>query len=337
VLALTAFLDYLQQPNWRNIVVIAICAWFVQIVNPMAFALADFAMGGAFVFSCWQKRRFDWATALTLGLVAVIQIPLLVYSWNLLTRDPSWAVFSSQNSTPSPPPVYLLFGFGLFWLFAIIGAIKAIRKPDAGSGLALFWLIPALILAYAPLEVQRRFLLAITIPLTILAIPVIFDFSSWLQRRLSLGKTVGAVAIVALASFGSFFLVTIYSANISSRPPNLFEPAAVVEAMDWLGQHGSPNDVVLASEPTAQMVAIRTPLRLYFGHEMETLHFEDKARDVENFYRGLQPEAWLESLSVNWVVFGPHEREWSASPPHSSRLKLAYQNTQVTIYRVVAP
>jgi hypothetical protein len=129
----------------------------------------------------------------------------------------------------------------------------------------------------------------------------------------------------------------IYSANIISRPANLFEPAALVQAVDWLGQNGNANEVVLASEPTAQLVAMRTPLRLYFGHEMETLHFAAKAREVEAFYRGQQPESWLASLPVTWVVFGPHEREWSASPPHSPRLKLAYQNEQVSIYRVGSP
>ncbi len=337
VIAVTAFLDHLQHPNWRNIVIIVICALFTQMTNPVVFALADCAMAGAFLFSCWQKRRFDRASALTLGLVAVIQIPLLAYSWNLLTRDPSWAVFSGQNSTPSPPLVYTLLGFGLFWPFAIIGAIKAFRKPDASFGLALFWLVFALILAYMPLEIQRRFLLAITVPLAILATPAILDFSEWLHRRLPVSKTAGTVIVSALISIGSFFLVLINSANISGKPANLFEPAALVQAVDWLKQNGSPNEIVFASQPTAQMVAVHTPLRLYFGHEMETLHFDDKALDVENFYRGLQPENWLESLPVHWVIFGPHEREWSQLPPNSSRLEPAYQNDSVIIYRVAAP
>ncbi|MGC1379203.1 MAG: hypothetical protein WA821_23435 [Anaerolineales bacterium] len=336
-LALTAFLDHLQRPDWRNVVVMALCALFAQILNPVVFALADFSMAGAFVFACWQKRRFDWASALTLVFLAIIQIPLLLYSWNLLTRDPSWAVFSSQNFTPSPPPVYVLFGFGLFWPFAIVGAIRAARKPEAGSGLAFSWVAVALILAYLPVEFQRRFLLGITVPLTILATPVILDFSAWLHRRARVSKAAGAIMVGALISLGSLFLVLINSANVASRPPNLFEPAALVQALDWLGQNGAADDAVLASEPTAQMVAIRTPLRLYFGHEMETLHFADKAREVEAFYRGQQPESWLASLPVTWVVFGPHEREWSSTPPRSPRLKLAYQNEQVSIYRMVHP
>ena len=337
-LALAAFLDHLQNPRWRNIALIAICALFTQIVNPIAFVLADCAMAGAFVFSCWQKRRFDLVSALTLGLLAVIQVPLLVYSLVLLTRDPIWAVFTVQNATLSPPPIYYLWGFGLFWPFAAVGAVRAFRKPDAGFGLAVFWGVAAFVLAYLPIEIQRRFLLAITIPLTILATPVLLDFSEWLHRRVPVSKATGAIFVSAMISIGSLFLVVVFSVSLINRSSsNLFEPAALVQAVDWLGQHGGPDEVVLTAEPTAELIGMRTSLRLYFGHKIETLYYDDKAREVGNFYRGLQPESWLESLPVTWVVFGPYEREWSSSPPRSPRLKLAYQNDLVTIYRVVSP
>ena len=107
--------------------------------------------------------------------------------------------------------------------------------------------------------------------------------------------------------------------------------------MDWLQQHGTANEVVLASEPTAQLVAIRTPLRLYFGHGMETLYYLDKQREVKNFFRGLQPPGWLEKLPVTWVICGPYERAGEGLVFSSPRLKLAYQNSLVTIYKVTSP
>ena len=337
VLALTAFLDHLEQPRWRHIAIMAACALFVQMVNPVVFGLADIAMLGAFVFSCWQKRSFNRLSALTLGLLAIIQLPLLAYSYNLLTRDPSWAVFTTQNATPSPPPIYLLLGYGLFWPFAVLGAINAFRRPSAGSGLAVFWAVATFTLAYLPLAIQRRFLLAATIPLGILAMPTIFEFSAWLGNRVSIRKSTGAVMIVMLTSLGSLFLVALYSINISARPANLFEPLALVQAVDWLGKHGGANDVVLASEPTAQLVAMRTPLRLYFGHEMETLYFDAKQSQVKSFYSGLQPQSWLAGLPINWVVYGPHEKELGTVAPAGPDLKIVYQNDSVTIYKVTPP
>ncbi|MGC1379205.1 MAG: hypothetical protein WA821_23445 [Anaerolineales bacterium] len=336
-LALTAFWDHLQRPGWRNIIVIAMCALFVQIVNPIAFVLADCAMMGAFVFSCWQKRRFNWTSALTLGLLAVIQVPLLVYSWNLLTYDPAWAEYNLQNATLSPPPIYYLLGFGLFWPFVAIGTIKAFRKPDAGFGLALSWSIAALALAYLPIAIQRRFLLGVTIPLAVLATPAILEFSDWLHRHLSFSKLTGAIVIAALTIISPLVMVSAYSVDMFHRPASLFEPAALVQATDWLNENGAPDQVVLAAEPTAQLIAIRTHLKLYFGHVMETLHYAEKAQAVERFYRGEQPAAWLQAQGITWVIFGPHEKPWGQFPPGLPNLKVAYQNDDVTIYKVVSP
>jgi hypothetical protein len=331
------FLNHLQRPRWLNIALIAVCAIFVQFVNPIAFIIVDAALAGVVAFSCWQKRRLDWTLVLSLGFLAIIQIPLMGYSFTLMTRDPAWAEFNRQNITLSPPPIYLLFGFGLFWPFALFGTIKALRQQNPNLGWAIAWTVFAIGMAYLPIAIQRRFLLAITIPLAVLATPAILEFSGWLHRRSPLSELTGATVIVALTIISSLSMIGASSMDMFQRPATSFEPAALVQAVDWLGQHGTPNDVVLAAEPTAQLIAIRTPLRLYFGHPMETLHYDDKEREVENFYRGLQPESWLENLPVTWVMFGPHEREWSSSPPDSPRLKLAYQNDLVTIYRVISP
>ncbi len=336
-LALTAFLDQLQNPHWRNIMIIAICALFTQIINPIAFVLIDCAMAGAFFFSCWRKRSFDWVSACALGLLALIQIPLLMYSFILLTRDPAWAEYNRQNITLSPPPVYLLLGFGLFWPFVFFGVIKAFRERDKGLGWAVMWSAFAVVMAYFPVIIQRRFLLAIGIPLAVLATPVIVEFSDWLHRHLSLSKLTGAIIVVALTIMTPILMISASSMDMARQSGQAFEPVALVQAVDWLGQHSAPDDVVLAVERSTQLIAIRIPARFYFGHPMETLHYNDKAREVENFYRGLQPEGWLENLPVNWVIFGPHEQQWSLSPPHSPHLEIAYQNDQVTIYRVVSP
>jgi hypothetical protein len=107
--------------------------------------------------------------------------------------------------------------------------------------------------------------------------------------------------------------------------------------VDWLAKNGTSEDVVLASEPTSQLVAIRTPLRLYFGHEVETLHFDEKSQEVERFYRGEQAPVWLQAKGITWVILGPHETEWRGIPLEPAGVEIAYQNSLVTIYRITYP
>jgi hypothetical protein len=335
--AITAFLDYNWQRRWQNIALIGVCAIFVQVVDPVVFILADVAMAGVFIFWCWRKRSVDFALALALALIALVQIPLMLYSYIFLTRDPGWAVFTTQNVTLSPPPVYLLLGFGLFWPFAIYGALRALRKQDANLGWAVFWLVAGFGLAYLPVNVQRRFTFTITLPLAVLATPILSDFSEWLHIRLRLSRYTGAVLFTGLASISTFLLVGYYTIDMTHRSSTLFEPTALVQAVDWLAKNGTPDEVVLASESTSQLVAIRTPLRLYFGHEMETLHYDEKSQAVERFYRGEQPDGWLEAQGITWVIFGPHETEWRQTPLGAAGLEIAYQNNLVTIYRITHP
>ena len=336
-IAITAFLDHLNRPRWQNLLVIGTCAIFVQIVNPIAFILADLAMGGILVLDIWQKGRINIPLALSLSLIAVIQIPLTVYTFVLLTRDPAWAIFTSQNITLSPPPLYYLLGFALFWPFVLAGLFKTFRYKDAGLGWAAIWTISAFGLAYFPVNIQARFLLAVTLPLAVLATPSLLEFSHWLSIHLHLGLNTGAVLVTALASMSTLLLVGTTSLGMAARPASLFEPAALVQAVDWLGKNGSPNDVVLAAEPTALLVAIRTPLRLYSGHAMETLNYAEKSQAVQRFYQGEQPSRWLVAQGITWVIFGPHEAEWRQTPLDSSGMENAYHNDQVIIYRVSHP
>jgi hypothetical protein len=335
-IAITAFLDQTVRPRWRNIAVIAACAILVQIVNPIAFILADLAMAGILVFFFWRNHRVDIPLALGLGLIAVIQIPLALYSFFLLTRDPVWSIFTAQNATPSPAPFHYLFGFGLFWPFAIWGAVSAFRTRS-DTGWAAIWVIGAFGLAYLPVAIQRRFLLAITLPLAILATPNLLRFSGWLRARLRLGANTGAYLVIGLASISTFLLIGILTLNVLKRTSPQFEPTKLVQAVDWLGKNGASEDVVLASEPTSLLVAIRTPLRLYSGHTMETLHYLEKVQALQRFSRAEQPSGWLGSQGITWVVFGPHELDWQVAATDPSGMEIAYRNDLVRIYQVLRP
>jgi hypothetical protein len=335
--AITAFLDLTRQTRWQNIAIIAACALFVQIVNPIAFILADASIAGVVAFAWWQTRRLNLRLVLNLGVIAALQIPLLLYSFILLTRDPTWALFTSQNVTLSPSLTFYLLGFALFWPFVIAGMIRALREQEPGFGWAFIWTISAFGLAYLPVYIQRRFLLAITLPLAVLATPSILDFSYWLGARLRMQKYSGAAIITALASLSTLMLIGTYSLTMKNRPAALFEPAALVQAVDWLGKNGTPDDVVLASEPSSQLVAMRTPLRLYFGHVMETLHYDEKTLEVQSYFQGNRPGSWLQAQGITWVINGPHEKTLTKNPLEGPELEIAYQNDQVIIYRVVFP
>jgi hypothetical protein len=132
-------------------------------------------------------------------------------------------------------------------------------------------------------------------------------------------------------------LIGILTLNVLKRTSPQFEPTKLVQAVDWLGKNGASEDVVLASEPTSILVAIRTPLRLFSGHTMETLHYVEKVQALQRFSKAEQPSGWLGSQGITWVVFGPHERDWVVAATDPPGMEIAFRNDQVRIYRVIQP
>ena len=91
---------------------------------------------------------------------------------------------------------------------------------------------------------------------------------------------------------------------------------------------------MLASEQTAQIVAQKTDLRVYFGHEMETLNFDAKQEDVKSFYENHKPSDWITNTSVKWIVYGPLEQDINSNFSPTQNLELVYDNQGVKIFAV---
>lgn len=300
-LSLLQFDAYLRDSRpWRLALIVALAA-LTQFVNPIIFVCADAALAG---MALSQLRQKPWLLAVLL-LLAAAQLPLLVYNWQLLTADPVWRQFTLQNETLSPPPVYYLWGFGLLWPLAAWGLRPAWQQNrPAAWGLGL-WLLTAFGLAYAPFAIQRRFLLGITLPLAFFAALGLENLPRLLRRQ--------RVWLLGLTVFSTLLFFPLSAASMLKRPAAFFYPAALEQASQWLLANASPAQLILTSERSAQILAQESGLRVYAGHEMETLHYHEKQTVVKTFF-----ESGALPAGVDWIFYGPEEkRNWPhfAPPP----------------------
>lgn len=335
--ALNLYLDYLDSGKWINIALISLLAVISQTTNPIAFATIDAAFAGAAGFLWWKNKKINWKQFYALGIIGMAQIPLLAYNFLVLAGAPIWSQFTAQNETLSPPPSFYFWGFFPFWAFALYGIILAFRKKNPNMAAIASWAVSGFALAYLPVLIQRRFLLGITIPLGILAIYGLSHMVEYATRKPSiLSKRKGLVyfSYVLLASISSIYLILGLGLYMQTRPADKFYPRDLESALVWLDKNTAPNDFVLASDTTGQLVAQRTRLKTYVGHLMETLFFEDKLSSVEAFYNGSAPANWLQQTPVRWVIFGPYEKGIAPAFIPPPDLQLVYQNKTVQIYKV---
>jgi hypothetical protein len=205
-------------------------------------------------------------------------------------------------------------------------------------GAAIFWIFIGFLLAYAPFYIQRRFLQNITIPLAILATAGLIKLVEYaesqtpglIHRRFSV-----IAAFIFLTSISSLQIGLSQVAYLQTHPQNLFYPADLDQAVKWFHDNAQYNDFVLASEQTSQLLAQKAGLRAYAGHEMETLHYTEKLEQVEAFFQGRRPE--LANIPIQWVVYGPLERQLHSTFEVLPNLELVYDISDIQIYRVKKP
>ena len=329
--ALKLFLDYFCKPKWNLIAAICALAVTCQITNPIAFVVVDLAFVGAVSFNWLQNKKLERHHILALFVIALAQIPLLVYNFSILVNNPLWNVYTAQNQTLSPPPSFYFWGFLPFWFFALPGILSAAKRRDIVSGALVIWVVSAFALAYSPVAIQRRFLLGVTIPLGILAVIGFEEISNW--AKLSGRKNLLLTAYVSVASISTLYFLLGSSLNLMSLPANHFYPRELQQALTWLNQHARPNDLVLSSKPTGELIAQYTHLRVYLGHEIETLYFERKTDEVTRFFNNQMDAGWAENTSADWVFYGPYEKELSGDFSFAPG-EVAYKSKNITIYEI---
>jgi hypothetical protein len=335
---LLLYLDYLEKGGWMRIAGSVVIAILTQFVNPIAFVLVDLALATTTLSTWIQKRKIDWQQFTALGVIGLAQLPLLIYNFNLLSNDPIWSQFTLQNETLSPPAIYYLWGFGLLWIFALVGFVSAIRQRNPAQFGAVAWIVTGLLLAYAPFAIQRRFLHGVTIPLAFLSTRGLMLGIQFLsQKSPFFARRTMSVIILAvfLMSLSSIYLILGRSLFLQNRPDKFFYPASLNPALTWLDENASPNDFVLSTVSSGELIAQKTDLRVYIGHPMETLNFAAKSRSVADFFQSQTDPDWLDGTKVTWVLYGPYERSvTNGTKFDDTGLTLVYNSEDVKIYRV---
>jgi hypothetical protein len=334
-IVLGLWLEYLETPVWRIPVIIGVVSVIVQFANPIAFAALDAGLAGAMFFAWWKSGSIRKKDAFALAAIAAAQIPLLAYNYEVLSNDPIWSRFTAQNRTPSPPFDYYLWGFGLFWLPALYGVYIGLREKSPATGASIVWIISGFVLAYAPVEIQRRFLQNVIIPLAILAV---LGLKHYLEAESDRGSARmrwrgGIVFLfIFVASISSIQLSLGRALYLQNLPEELYYPASVDAAADWLNEHAEYNEFVLALEATSQVIAQKTGLRVYLGHEMETLDYETKRLNVQHFFEGSAPE--IAQHPVQWVIYGPNEHALNPDFQPPANLELMFETGDLRIFKV---
>lgn len=299
----------------------------LAVVGAHLLALA----GNAYARRDWRRWRRWLSRALQAAIVAS---PIIVYNTVALATDPYLQAWERQNRILSPIPAHYLIAYGILLVPAIIGARRLLSGMTEGQLLPPAWVIMVPILAYAPVNVQRRLPEGAFVALAVLAALGLAGGRGGGARSRWLGP--GLLAI----SLPTTLLLLGGSLSASLRPGlPMFRPTAEIDAFEWIDENAEPASLILASFDTANALPAWAPVRVLAGHGPESAGLAKILPEIDAFYGAgdtpIDRAAFLERNEISHVFWGPMERaigDWA--PQAEPYLRQVFVEGEYQVFEV---
>jgi hypothetical protein len=313
----------------RSIVETSVLWFLAGLAQPLAALLTGGVM--AIHLGCtgvWQLTRpwrglprdwQPWRRALRLFVLSGLLPGLLVlYNVFITIYDPYMRQWTQQNIIRSPHPLHYLAAYGLLLPFVLAGSWSLLRKTPWAAWLPVGWVFALPLLAYAPVDLQRRLPEGLWVAWVALALVAI---EAWLAHPFirPVWQKIIMTLPVLLCFLTTVFLLLggIQAGNTPGEP--IFRPRAEVLLFESLAAEAEPGAIVLSSYQTGNAMPAWAPVRTVLGHGPESIHLAALMPQVEAFYNlGTSDAARLELIrqfDIRYIWWGPHERELGSWDP----------------------
>jgi hypothetical protein len=286
-----------------------------------------------------RDRRLPWYLIWSGLIVGLISWWPALYSVVLTSADPVWKAVLAQfaNAGVYTPPLYRLpILLGPAFLLAIYTVIRdnLLRlKGIANNDLFLRgWFLVTFILVYLPVDYQIHLLNGWQVPIAFLATQGLFRYvlpfaerlSPRWQRRWSKDALRHrlAVGLILMILPTNLYLWLWRFVDLARHDYPFYLYKDDLRAMEWLEANAQSDDVVLSSLTIGQYIPALTGAHAFLAHWAQTLDFYGKSQMVDEFFDpntdDLQRRQMLEQYSVDYVFYGPAERDLGHFDPGTS-------------------
>ncbi len=275
-----------------------------------------------------RRRRGEFLLALALLPATGVALYYAV----LFHHDPLWGG-SNMLRLPPPDVAVLVAAFGPLLalalpIFKLVLAKAYHGVGGAGLRLVAVWAVASPLLVLTPLPQTERLLEGWSVALALLGAVTV---RQWRPRA--------AVRAVAALSASNIVLVLLYLV-IAARGanPGYYAPVDELRAAGWLGAHTEPDDVVMASAGSGNLIVAAAPCHVVVGQNFETFDWAAAQRDVLRYYGGAtgvdERATIVRRLRVTFVVDGPYEQAVGSFMPGRPGYRLVHRDGAVRVFAV---
>lgn len=292
----------------------------------------------------WRDRRFPSLLFRQGVILAVFSAPGALYLAYMVANEPTWGRKLEQFDnagvfTPNPALLVILLGVPL--LLALAGLRwRMFRSTDDRDILIASWFVVHFLLMYLPLKFQIHMLLGLQVPMVLLATRFIDEqLIPALRRRGRYALALGLAAVFGLSIVTSVYIQGWRFVYLSRYEQPHYLTNDEIAALQWLQEHTTSTDVVLADIEFGQFVPVWSDARAYIAHWAGTLDFFTKRENARIVLDPTTPASQrrrlLDEFSVSYVVMRDRDgARAELSQQGAAELEIVYENATVSVYRV---
>ncbi len=269
-----------------------------------------------------------------LGFAALLAgaAPWLGYDLWLTRSQPVIGAWTSQNITPSPPPGEYLLGYGLVLVLAAIGLSRTRLIASRTGRLLVSWAGLTALVLYAPFGLQRRANLGLFFALAAMASYGVYSLTRGRLRAANI-----TLLVLVLSAPSHLVVAAAGLSGVARGEPLLVISREDLSAYEWLAENADAGSLVLAGPLNGNRLPAYAPVRVLYGHPMETPQAERQHDLVESMYAWTASDQaaidLLRGEGVDYVFFGPEERELGV-PGWIGRLPSVFSSGGTDVFRV---
>lgn len=325
-----------NKPVWQNQALrTTLLAFILAIISPfgVVVALVGLAWPAARAFLPLRREGIRELLGEKFAWVLLGGAPWLLYDQWAAWRDPWLAGWNAQNLTPTPPLWDLVLSLSPLLVLALPGAIQTFQGGSPALQRVAAWMLLGFGLLFVPIGLQRRFMMGLYVPVTVLGVWFLGRLRSN-PRRLWLAGSV--ILILTLPT--QLVLLLSFQNAIQNQDLHIYYTQGEAQAFNWITQETSPDSLILAAPDTGLLLPAHTGRRVIYGHPFETVNAVQEEQAVTAFFT--EPEtAFLRARRVDYVFYGPRERllagDQAAQVEQALQgLRVVYASQGVSLYAV---
>ena len=306
----------------------------LALLQPFAAVVIGIVIATWLVIERFHNAQHAKMSSWMQGLTAVVlgALPMLAYSWGAIRQHPVLAEWNQQNSTPTPPLIEVLLGYGLVMALAIVGVVLGKARSRPSGRLMITWAILGFVMLYLPISLQRRLMLGLFIPMAALAGLGIQAIAPT-RRRFALIL----VAVIVLSVPSHLVVLGSGLTAVSRGEAGMVLARSDQELLEWIEINIPDGSLILAGIDTGNRLPAYSDIRVLYGHPFETPRSDNQEALVRDLWGwsgdpllGLQA---LRDSGVEYAFYGEEEKNLG-TPSWLPLVELAHREGGSELYKV---